>query len=51
MAPGRPVNLPLDKGLDLEAEIFQEVLRTEDAAIGIKSFLEKGPGKADFVGR
>jgi hypothetical protein len=27
------------------------VFRTEDAAIGIRSFSENGPGKATFVGR
>jgi enoyl-CoA hydratase len=42
---------PLAAGLDLEAEMAAEVLRTEDAAIGVKSFLEHGPGKATFVGR
>jgi enoyl-CoA hydratase/carnithine racemase len=41
----------LDKGLDLEAEVFVQAFRTEDAKIGIKSFLEKGPGKAEFVGK
>jgi enoyl-CoA hydratase len=42
---------PLAAGLDLEAEMAAEVFRTEDAAIGVKSFLEHGPGKATFVGR
>lgn len=42
---------PLDKGLDLEAEVFVNAFRTEDAKIGIKSFLEQGPGKAKFVGK
>lgn len=41
----------LAAGLDLEAELAAEVFRTEDAAIGVKSFLEHGPGKASFVGR
>ena len=41
----------LDKGLDLEAECFVEAFKTEDAKIGIQSFLEQGPGKAKFVGR
>lgn len=41
----------LDKGLDLEAEVFIEAFRSEDAKIGIKSFLEQGPGKAKFVGK
>ena len=42
---------PLDDGLDLEADAFVEVFATEDAAIGVRSFLQDGPGTADFVGR
>jgi enoyl-CoA hydratase/carnithine racemase len=42
---------PLDTGLDLEQELFAEVFATEDARIGVASFLEHGPGKARFVGR
>ena len=41
----------LAAGLDLEAELFADAIRTEDADIGIKSFFENGPGKARFVGR
>ena len=41
----------LAAGLDLEQELFVEVFGTEDAAIGVRSFLEHGPGKASFVGR
>jgi enoyl-CoA hydratase/carnithine racemase len=41
----------LEAGLDLEQELFPEVFATEDARIGIASFLEHGPGKAEFVGR
>ena len=42
---------PLAEGLDLERTLFGQVLATEDAAIGIKSFFENGPGKATFSGR
>ena len=42
---------PLAEGLDLEQELFAEVFGTEDARIGVQSFLEKGPGKAEFRGR
>jgi enoyl-CoA hydratase/carnithine racemase len=42
---------PIEDGLDLEAEAFAEVFDTEDAATGVRSFLEHGPGKAKFVGR
>lgn len=42
---------PLADGLRLEQELFVEVFKTDDAAIGVKSFLEQGPGKAEFTGR
>jgi enoyl-CoA hydratase/carnithine racemase len=42
---------PLAAGLDLEAEAFVDVFDTEDAATGMRSFLEHGPGKATFSGR
>lgn len=42
---------PLDAGLDLEVERFVEAFQTEDARIGVASFLEHGPGKATFTGR
>src|SRR5262249_2718237 len=45
------VQLPMAMGLDLEQEAFGEVRATEDAATGIRSFLEHGPGKAQFSGR
>jgi enoyl-CoA hydratase/carnithine racemase len=38
-------------GLDRETAAFAEVFGTEDAATGVRSFLEHGPGKAKFVGR
>jgi enoyl-CoA hydratase/carnithine racemase len=41
----------LARGLDGEAEAFIEVFGTEDAKTGVASFLEHGPGKADFQGR
>jgi enoyl-CoA hydratase/carnithine racemase len=41
----------LGDGLDLEAEAFAEVFGTEDAATGVRSFLDHGPGKAKFAGR
>jgi enoyl-CoA hydratase len=42
---------PLGAGVQLEQDAFVESFRTEDAVIGIKSFLENGPGKATFTGR
>jgi enoyl-CoA hydratase len=41
----------LAAGLDLEAEHFVEVFETDDAEVGIRSFLDHGPGKATFSGR
>ena len=41
----------LDDGLRLEREGFEEVFHTDDARIGVASFLEHGPGKASFTGR
>ena len=38
-------------GLDRELELFEQVFTTEDAATGVASFLESGPGKAKFSGR
>ena len=45
-----------DRGEDIimegaMAKLFGEVFETEDSQIGVASFLEHGPGKADFVGR
>lgn len=41
----------LAAGLDIELALFEEVFATEDSQIGVKSFLENGPGKAAFTGR
>ena len=41
----------LPDGLALERKAFVEVFRTEDAATGVRSFLEHGPGQATFSAR
>ena len=41
----------LEAGLCLEQDLFTEVFNTDDAEIGVRSFLEHGPGKATFTGR
>jgi enoyl-CoA hydratase len=41
---------PLADGLKLERDLFEAVFHTTDSQIGVKSFLEHGPGKADFTG-
>ncbi len=45
------LDAPLERGLDLEVEAFVEVFATDDAKIGVRSFLDDGPGKAQFSGR
>jgi enoyl-CoA hydratase len=46
----RGLDGPLAAGLDLETQAFIEVFGTQDAKIGVASFLEHGPGKAKFTG-
>jgi enoyl-CoA hydratase len=41
----------LADGLALEQELFVASFATDDAATGINSFLESGPGHAEFSGR
>lgn len=41
----------LAEGLDHESNAFVKVFDTEDAATGVASFLQHGPGKAEFRGR
>lgn len=41
----------LDTGLELERMLFASLFATQDRQIGIASFVENGPGKAQFTGR
>jgi len=41
----------LDTGLEIERLHFAGLFATEDAATGMRSFVENGPGKASFAGR
>ena len=41
----------LADGLLLERQLFTDVFATDDSQIGVKSFLENGPGKATFTGK
>jgi enoyl-CoA hydratase/carnithine racemase len=45
------LEVTLAEGLDLETDLFAAVAATEDAGAGVASFLEHGPGKAEFHGR
>ena len=40
----------LSAGLDIEQAAFAQVFATDDARIGVRSFLDHGPGKARFTG-
>lgn len=44
------LDLSLTAGLELEADCFADSFATDDAAAGIASYLEHGPGKAHFSG-
>ncbi len=46
----RGLSTSLEAGLQIEQELFTESFTTEDSQIGVKSFLEHGPGKAEFTG-
>ncbi|HEU5155635.1 MAG TPA: enoyl-CoA hydratase-related protein [Streptosporangiaceae bacterium] len=41
----------LDTGLEIERLQFAALFATEDQKIGMRAFIEQGPGKAAFVGR
>jgi enoyl-CoA hydratase len=45
------LDVDLDHGLELEAQVFSALSGTADRAAGIRSFLDHGPGKATFIGR
>jgi enoyl-CoA hydratase len=47
----RGMDIGLPEALRLEQRLFCDVFATEDSQIGVKSFLEQGPGKAEFTGR
>ena len=47
----RGLETDLETGLEIERQQFAALFATEDRAIGMGSFVEKGPGKAEFVGR
>jgi enoyl-CoA hydratase/carnithine racemase len=47
----RGLETDLDTGLEIERQQFAALFATEDRDIGMRSFVENGPGKARFVGR
>ena len=50
-AVDRGLDVSLADGLLVERQLFADVFHTDDSQIGVKSFLENGPGKATFTGR
>jgi enoyl-CoA hydratase/carnithine racemase len=47
----RGLETDLDTGLEIERVQFAALFATEDRTTGMRSFVESGPGKADFRGR
>jgi enoyl-CoA hydratase/carnithine racemase len=45
------LGVDLATGLEIERQQFAALFATEDRAIGMKSFVENGPGKATFLGK
>jgi enoyl-CoA hydratase/carnithine racemase len=45
------LEMDLDSALRLETALFAGLFATEDQRIGMTSFVENGPGKAQFTGR
>lgn len=50
-AISRGTETDLDTGLLIERQAFAALFATEDQRIGMRSFIDKGPGQAEFVGR
>jgi enoyl-CoA hydratase/carnithine racemase len=50
-AVDRGLEVDLETGLEIERQQFAALFATEDRSVGMKSFVEEGPGKAKFVGR
>jgi enoyl-CoA hydratase/carnithine racemase len=47
----RGLEVDLETGLEIERQQFAALFATEDRTIGMRSFIENGPGKAEFEGR
>jgi enoyl-CoA hydratase/carnithine racemase len=47
----RGLEVDLQTGLAIERQQFAALFATEDRRIGMTSFVEQGPGKAEFTGR
>ena len=49
-AVDRGLEVDLESGLEIERTLFAGLFATRDRATGMRSFVEKGPGKATFEG-
>jgi enoyl-CoA hydratase len=47
----RGLEVDLESGLEIERLLFASLFATKDREIGMSSFVEQGPGKAQFEGR
>jgi enoyl-CoA hydratase/carnithine racemase len=47
----RGLEVDLDTGLEIERQQFAGLFATRDRSIGMDSFVQNGPGKAEFEGR
>jgi enoyl-CoA hydratase/carnithine racemase len=47
----RGIEVDLETGLEIERQQFAALFATEDRTTGMRSFVENGPGKAEFQGR
>ena len=45
------IDEPIVDGLKLERDLFEGIFHTSDSQVGVQSFLEHGPGKAQFTGK
>lgn len=45
------LEVDLETGLEIERAHFSALFATEDQRIGMETFLDKGPGQAEFTGR
>lgn len=50
-AVDRGLEVDLETGLEIERMLFAGLFATRDRAIGMASFVEQGPGKAQFEGK
>ncbi|MET3861630.1 enoyl-CoA hydratase/carnithine racemase [Dietzia sp. 2505] len=50
-AVDRGIEVDLTTGLSIERALFAALFATEDREVGMQSFIDSGPGKAEFLGR